>query len=226
MVIEAIEELGIGDKVIALDGIPCSVSSAFGMDFGRKLACDENGPDLATHIKRASPETIVIAVQGYWGLSDFSFDVNSFMGALIRGENVTIILCNTPYYGPKDGRPVSAAEPIEGRLEPKTTIATPEGKELIVGGYPPRMAELAATFDGVGYSARGAITSLNDYRLTKRYIRTAFQKQMENLGLGFVEVLCTCCDPTYSAPVDCLKWIKEKMIPKFPLGELKNVKKE
>ena len=222
MIIEVIEELGISDKVIALDGIPCSISSAFGMDFGQKLAYDESAPDLATTIKRASPDATVIAVQGYWGLSDFSFDVRSLIGALIRGEKFTVILCNTPFYGPKEGRPAPMTEPIGGRLEPVTRINTAEGQKLIVGGYPLHNAELVATFKGVAYSARGAITSLKDYQLTKGYIRTAIRKQMDNVGLSFVEVLCPCSDPTYSAPVDCLKWIREKMVTEFPLGEFKN----
>ena len=226
IIIEVIDELGMGDKVIALDGIPCSISSAFGMDFGQKVAYDENAPDLATTIKRASPEATVVAVQGYWGLSDFSFNVNSFIGALIRGEKFTIILCNTAFYGPKEGRPVPITEPIEGRLEPMTRITTPEGQKIFAGGYPLHIAELVATFKGVAYSARGAITSPRDYQLTKGYIRAAFQKQMDNVGFSFVEVLCTCCDPTYSAPVDCLKWIKEKMTTEFPLGEFKTVDKE
>ena len=34
---------------------------------------------------------------------------------------------------------------------------------------------------------------------------------------------CVCGDATYLVPVDCLKWIKEKMITEFPLGEFKNV---
>ena len=223
MIIGAIEELGIGDKTIALDGIPCSISSAFGMDFGRKLSYDENGPDIATAIRRASPEAMVIAVQGYWGLSDSSFDVGSLMGALIRGETFTIIICNTPYYGPKGGRPVAATEPIEGRLEPATRITTSEGKKLIMGGYPLHIAELAATFAGVAYSARGALTSPNDYQLTRSYIKTALQKQMDHAGLSLVEVLCICSDPSYSSPVDCLRWIKEKMTSEFPLGEFKSV---
>lgn len=223
IIIEAIDEIGIGSKVIALDGIPCSISSAFGMDFGQKVAYDENASDLATTIKRASPDGPVVAVQGYWGFSDFSFNVNSLIGALIRGERFTVILCNTPFYGPKEGRPVPITEPIEGRLEPVTRITTPEGQKIIAGGYPLHIAELVATFKGVAYSARGAITSPKDYQLTKSYIRTALQKQIGNGGFSFVEVLCTCCDPTYSAPVACLKWIKEKMITEFPLGEFKNL---
>jgi 2-oxoglutarate ferredoxin oxidoreductase subunit beta len=225
-IIEVIDEIGIGDKVIALDGIPCSISSAFGMNFGQKIAYDENASDFATAIKRASPDRIVITVQGYWGLSDFSFNISSLINAMIRGEKFTIILCNTPFYGPKEGRPVPINEPIEGRLEPVTRVMTPEGQKIISGGYPLHIAELVATFKGVAYSARGALTSPGNYQLTKGYIRAAFQKQMNHEGLSFVEILCTCCDSSYSQPVHCLKWVSEKMTKEFPLGEFSSMAKE
>jgi 2-oxoglutarate ferredoxin oxidoreductase subunit beta len=223
MIAEVLDELGVGDKAVVLDAIPCAISSAFGMDFSHKLAYDERAPDLATTIRRSSPDAIVVAVQGYWGLADFSLDINSFIGALIRGEKFTTILCNMPYYGPKDGRPAPATEPAEGRLEPVTQINTPEGQKLIMGGYPLHIAELAAMFEGVTYSARGAITSVKDYQRTKSYIKSAIQKQMDHAGSSFVEVLCVCSDLTYSDPVDCLEWIKKRMAIEFPLGELKNV---
>lgn len=225
IIAEVLDELGVGNRAVALEAIPCAISSAFGTDFGRKLTHDESASDLATIIKRTSPDDIVLAVQGYWGLADFSLDINSFIGALIRGEKFTMILCNMPYYGPRDGRPVPVTEPIEGRLEPATRINTPEGQKLITGGYPLRVAELVATFEGVAYSARGTITSVKDYQRTKSYIKNAVQKQIDNAGFSFVEVLCVCCDITYSSPVDCLKWIGERMVTEFPLGEFKDVGK-
>jgi 2-oxoglutarate ferredoxin oxidoreductase subunit beta len=222
IVAETVDELGINHKTAVLDAIPCSISSAFGMDLGSKLAYDESAPDIASEIKRASPDRLVIGVQGYWGLSDFSFNVGALIGALIRSEKLTLILCNMPFYGPKDGRPAPVNEPIEGRLEPVTRINTSEGQKPVKGGEPLHMAELVATFDGVAYSARGSMTSMKEYQLTKGYVRKALQKQMNNLGFSFVEILCTCCDSIYSAPVDSLRWIKEKMVATFPLGELKN----
>ncbi|MBA7570202.1 Ferredoxin-type protein NapF [subsurface metagenome] len=221
IIAEVVDELGLGEKTVALDDIPCSVSSAFGTDFGLMLAHDENALDLATIKKRTSPHNIIIAVQGFWGLADFSFDNNAFINTLIRGDNLTVILCNTPYFGPADGRPAPVNEPIEGRLVPVTHINTPEGRKIIRGGYPMHIAELVATFEGVAFSARGTLASPKYYQQTKQYVRTALQTQVNEIGLSFVEVLCTCCDPTYSAPAESLKWIKEKMIPKFPLGEFK-----
>ncbi len=223
IILEVIDEMGINEETIVLDGIPCSISSALSMDFGQKLAYDENASDLATTIKHDSPDTNVIAVQGYWGLSDFSFNINSLIGTLIRGEKFTIILCNTPFYGPKEGRPAAVNEPAEEMLESKTMISTPDGQKLITGGYYLHIAELVSTFKGVAYSARCALTSLKDYQLTKKYIRAAIRKQTDNVGLSFVEVLCPCCDPSFSAPVDSLKWIEEKMIKEFPLGEFKSL---
>ncbi len=224
MAAEVLDELGVGDKAVVLDAIPCAISTAFGMDLGRKLTLNERAPDLATDIRRSSPEAVVLAVQGYWGLADFSFDIGSFIGALIRGDKFTIILCNLPYYAPKYGRPSPVNEPAEGRLEPATIINTPAGQKLITGGQPLHIAELAATFAGTSYSARGAITSVKDYQRTKGYIRNAIQKQMNGGGLSLVEVITVCGDLTYSDPVDCLKWVREKMAVEFPLGEFKNTK--
>jgi 2-oxoglutarate/2-oxoacid ferredoxin oxidoreductase subunit beta len=222
IVAEAAADLGLTEKIIALDAIPCAISSAFGMNYGRSLAYEEKGPDAATVVKRSSPDSAVVVVQGYWGLSDFSLDLNSLAGALIRGEKITVIMCNMPFYGPKDGRPVPVTEAVEGRLEPATRITAEAGQKLMVGGYPLHVAELAATFRGVAYSARGAITSLKEYESTKSYVKTAFRKQMDNEGLTLVEVLCVCSDPAYSAPVESLRWVRDRMILEFPLGEYKN----
>jgi 2-oxoglutarate ferredoxin oxidoreductase subunit beta len=221
---EVLDELGVGDRAIVLDAIPCNISSAFGMDYGRKLTLDERSPDLATDIRRSSPDAVVLAVQGYWGLADFSFDIGSFIGALIRGEQFTMILCNMPYHAPKYGRPSPITEPAEGRLEPATIINTPEGQKLITGGQPLHPAELAATFAGTSYSARGALTSVKDYQLTRGYIKNAVQRQLDGGGFSLVEVITVCGDLTYSDPVDCLKWVSEKMVTEFPLGEFKNTR--
>ena len=76
---------------------------------------------------------------------------------------------------------------------------------------------------GVTYSARGAINTPANYQLSKKYIKSAFQKQMDNIGLTFVELLTPCPSNWHMTPLDSLKWVEEKMITEFPLGEFKNV---
>jgi 2-oxoglutarate ferredoxin oxidoreductase subunit beta len=137
------------------------------------------------------------------------------MNALLYGKNITVISCNGADYGPW---------PKKWHVAPVNSwITTPAGRELVVGKEVLRAAELAATFRGVAYSARGALTSPDDYQRTKGYIKTALGKQVDKVGFSFVEVLCTCFPLSYEAPLECLEWIKEKMIRELPLGEFKSV---
>jgi len=115
-----------------------------------------------------------------------------------------------------------------GQLGPTTivgqvTTTSPDGRNPAVEGYPAHAAELAATFKGVAYSARGALHTPASYQRTKGYIRTAFQRQLDNVGTSFVEVITACPTNWHITPVQSLKFIEEEIIPEFPLGEFRNV---
>ena len=47
--------------------------------------------------------------------------------------------------------------------------------------------------------------------------------KLDGIGYGFVELICPCPTNWGMAPMDALKFIEEKMIPEYPLGEFKNV---
>lgn len=213
IIAEVLDELGVDGRFIALDAISCGGSSAFSMDFADVLGVYDRPIDIAIAMKRAHPDKIVFAVQNSAKFDTIGID--SFIGGLNCGEKVTIINCNDPVYGPWPNR--WQAMPLV------TLIITPEGRELVTEEFPVHTAELAATFRGVAYSARSAITSPDGYEQTKSYIRTAFQKQMDNIGFSFVDVLCGCSALSYEAPMNCLKWIHEEMVTELPLGEFKNV---
>ena len=83
-------------------------------------------------------------------------------------------------------------------------------------------AEILAQFKTVVYSARGAVNTPANYQATKKYLKTAFQKQMDNIGLGYVEVISACPVQWHLAPLLALKRVEE-IIAEFPLGEFKNV---
>jgi len=126
-------------------------------------------------------------------------------------------MCNNANYGTTGGQLAPTT------LMGQTTTTTPNGRDAVMGGYPVHVAELAATFKGVAYSARGALNTPANYRRTRKYVKTAFQKQIDHVGLSFVEVLSACPPNWHLSPVECLGWIEENMIPEFPLGEFKNV---
>ncbi len=84
-------------------------------------------------------------------------------------------------------------------------------------------AEMVATFKGTAYSARGSLHTPADYQRTKKYVRTAFQRQIEGVGFSFVEVITACPVNWHMTPVQALDWIGEKVVAEFPLGEFRNV---
>jgi 2-oxoglutarate ferredoxin oxidoreductase subunit beta len=63
------------------------------------------------------------------------------------------------------------------------------------------------------------------YRKTKGFVKTAFQRQLDNVGLSFVEIITACPVNWHMSPVESLTWIEEKVIKEFPLGEFRNVEK-
>ena len=141
----------------------------------------------------------------------------SLMGALNRGEKITIIMFNNTVYGTTGGQlaPTTLVEQVTG--------TTPKGRNPLREGFPVHTAELIATFKGVAYSARGAFNNPYNYERTRGYIKTAFKKQMDNIGLSFVEALSACPTNWHLSPEGSLKQMEQKIIPEFPLGEFKNV---
>ena len=56
----------------------------------------------------------------------------------------------------------------------------------------------------------------------KKALKKAFQKQMNNEGFTFVEVLSTCPTNWGMTPVKAVQWLRENMIPYYPLGVIKD----
>jgi len=213
IIAEVLEELGLDGKAIAVAGI--GDHSTIGvLNVDTIMGSHGGATDMATAIKRLLPDSLVYTVQGDGDC--MAIGAGSFLGALARGEMITIILCNNGNYGSTGGQ-LAPTTPVGQK-----TPTTPDGRSAAREGYPVRAAELAATFEGIAYSARGALTGPKDYQRTKGYVRKAFQKQIDHVGLSFVEVLSACPANWHLSPVESLRWIEEKMIPVFPLGEFKD----
>ena len=57
--------------------------------------------------------------------------------------------------------------------------------------------------------------------MAKKAIKKAFEKQMNNEGFTFIEVLSTCPTNWGMTPVQAVQWMKDNMIPYYPLGVIK-----
>ncbi|MDY7031277.1 MAG: thiamine pyrophosphate-dependent enzyme [Thermodesulfobacteriota bacterium] len=212
---EVLKELGIDGNSIAIMGVGCAGGSLFMANIDVTLPAHGRAPDAATAIKRVRPDTIVWTMQGDGDC--IAIGAGPFVGALTRGEKITILMCNNTNYGTTGGQ--LAPTTVMGQV----TSTSPQGRNAASEGYTAHTAELAATFKGCAYSARSALTSPDSFQRTKRYIKKAFQKQIDNVGLGFVEVITACPVNWRKTPVECVQWIEDEVLAEFPLGEFKDV---
>lgn len=216
IICEVLEELEIADRAIGLAGVGCSYGSKpahIDVDF---CACPHGrAPAMATAMKRIHPDTIVFTCQGDGDLG--AIGLGCFMNALLRGEMLTTIFLNNAGYGQTGGQMAPTT------LLGMRTTTTPEGRDPLLTGFPLHGAELVASMKGVAYSARVAVHTAAAYQKAKKAVMTAFQKQIDGVGYGFVEFLSACPSNWGMQPLECLTFIENDMIAEYPLGEFKNV---
>jgi len=83
------------------------------------------------------------------------------------------------------------------------------------------MSELIATLEGAAYVARVAVSNPKYVIQAKKAIRKAFETQIKGLGYSMIEVLSQCPTNWHMTPVESTKWVEEKMMQYYPLGEFK-----
>ena len=86
--------------------------------------------------------------------------------------------------------------------------------------------ELLSTLDGCVYAERVCVTDIANINKAKKAIKKAFQKQMNGEGFTFIEVLSTCPTNWGMTPLKAVDWLKDNMIPYYPLGVIKEVAPE
>ena len=216
LIAEVLEEMKAGERAVGCLGIGCSSFIGFMLDIDLINGPHGRAPDLATGAKRMHPDNLVFTVQGDGDL--LSIGAESLMGALARSEKITVIMINNTVYGTTGGQ--AAPTSLVGQM----TTTTPRGKDAADFGYPVHAAEMIAAFKGVAYSARGAVNSFANFMLTRKYVKTAFERQLEKAGLTFVEILTPCPTNWHMSPVKSLTWLGETLIQEYPLGEFKNAR--
>ena len=116
-----------------------------------------------------------------------------------------------------------------GQMAPTTLVGqkattAPRGRDPDVAGmgYPIRVLEMLATLQGTKYLARGSVDTPANARKTKQYIKKAFEAQERGIGFTMVEILSACPTNWQKSPVEANQWLRDNMVPAFPLGEIKN----
>jgi 2-oxoglutarate ferredoxin oxidoreductase subunit beta len=213
LVAEVLSELGVQERTIGVASVGCSVFAYnyFECDFVE--AAHGRAPAMATGIKRLYPDHVVFTYQGDGDLA--SIGTAEIVHAAARGENITVIFVNNAVYGMTGGQMAPTTLP-----DMKTT-SSPFGRDVHIAGWPIRMSEMLSTLDGAAYVVRRSLHDPGNINKARKAIKTAFQAQLNGLGFSLVELLSACPVNWNMQPKDALCYVKEAMVPYYPLGDYK-----
>ena len=214
LVAESIVELGVQDRAVGIAPVGCSVLAYEFFDFDMIQAPHGRAPAVATGAKRSVPDAVVFTYQGDGDLA--AIGTAETVHAATRGENIVIIFVNNAIYGMTGGQ--MAPTSLVGQV----TQTTPYGRSVSAQGYPVPVCEMLSTLAGVEYAERVAVHTIPNIRNAKKAIKKAFQNQLDGKGFSIVEVLSTCPTNWGLTPIEALDWLKENMIPQYPLGVFKD----
>lgn len=217
---EVIDELNIRERTIAVAPVGCAVLLYNYFEVDSAEAAHGRAPAMATGLKRVQPDRIVFTYQGDGDLA--SIGIAEIIWAATRGENITVFFINNAVYGMTGGQ--MAPTSLPGQV----TGSSPMGRDVETTGMPIRMAELLAGLSGAAYVVRRSVYDIRTIKDSKKAIRTAFRAQMAGAGFSLVEFLSSCPTNWRLTPDRALDWIKETMVPYYPLGDYKvsNIVKE
>lgn len=189
-------------------GCACWLMDTFGVDqiqapHGRAAA-------VATGLKRCRPDKAVFTYQGDGDAS--AIGLSETIWAAARNEKIVVIYVNNGVFGMTGGQ--MAPTTLEGQ---KTTTSI-HGRDVRLTGKPLKILDMLRTLD-IAYLARGAVTSVAEIKKTKRYLKNAFEAQMNAEGYSFVEIVSPCPTNWNLSPLEAITRMKKDVFPVYPLGE-------
>jgi 2-oxoisovalerate ferredoxin oxidoreductase beta subunit len=202
---------------VAISPVGCSVFLYYYLDVGNTQAAHGRAPAVALGHKLANPNSVVVSYQGDGDLA--SIGLAEIMHAAQLGVPISVIFVNNAIYAMTGGQ--MAPTTIPGQL----STTTPYGRGAM-HGQPLKVSEIIAKLDGSVYVERTALFDQKSRRRTKKAIQKILQLQIEGRGFGFVEVLSECPTHLKLTPVEAEAWVRDTMVPIFPLGILKDEERE
>jgi len=207
---EAIDELGIQDRVVLVSPVGCSVFLYYYFDVGNVQVAHGRASAVASAIKRSRPEAIVISYQGDGDLA--AIGSAEILHAANRSENITVLFVNNGIYGMTGGQ-LAPTTPIGAK-----TTTTPRGRDIWNDGYPMHISEVLSSLQGPSYIERVALGNPKQILQAKKAIRKALEAQVKGLGFSLVEVLSPCPTIWKMDPVDAQRHVRDEMTKVYPLG--------
>jgi len=213
---EAVEELDLIGRSIAVFGIGCYTAFSNNLDIEVLQALHGRAPSVATGVKRARPETVVMTIQGDGDM--VSEGLQEVLHAAARGESITCVMLNNGVFGETGGH-MTTTTTLGQRT--KTSL---EGRDPVAHGRPIQLADLVAHLDGSAYVARGAVNSAGNVARTKRMLLRALETQVSGAGFALVEILTMCPTGWFVETTEAPSYLADTLAPVHAPGVLKDTR--
>ncbi len=218
LIAEALNDLGLQDRAILVSPVGCSVFAYYYFDVGNVQVAHGRAPAAATALKRAHPDSIVMAYQGDGDLA--AIGTAEIVHAANRGENICVFFVNNSVYGMTGGQ--MAPTTLPGQV----TTTSPWGRRPANEGLPLHVCELLASLETPTYIERVALSDMKNIMKAKKAVKKALEIQKNGGGFSLVEILSPCPTILKMDPVVARKWVGETLMKAFPLGVYRDRKPE
>ncbi len=207
---EAVEELGVSDRIITVDDVACGQFGQFAMKYNTIMGAHGRTIATAAGVKHARPDALVIARPGDG--SAYSIGIESTLYSAIRNENILAIVINNSVFGMTGGQMSPTS------LPGMKTATSPFGRDECKNGSMMDIAKILGQTD-MAYLARCAVNSPANIEKTKKAIKKALTKQMNGEGFCLIDILSPCPTNWKMSEVDACEFIKTTQSKYLPLGE-------
>ncbi|MCL2105746.1 MAG: thiamine pyrophosphate-dependent enzyme [Oscillospiraceae bacterium] len=211
---QALDELDLTGRAVGVAPVGCAVFAYNYFNCDMIQAAHGRAPAVATGLKRANPDSIVFTYQGDGDLA--AIGTAETVQSAARGENITILFINNAIYGMTGGQMAPTTLPEQ------VTQTSPYGRDVTHTGMPIKVCELLATLESPAYIERVSVDSVKNVKAAQKAITKAFRYQKEGRGFSFIEVVSTCPTNWGMSPGKSLEWLRENMLPYYPLGVYKD----
>jgi len=218
IILEVLQEMNLANRSICILGHGCYGTFQSKLDIESILSLHGRSPAVATGMKRMRPDCAIFTLQGDGDM--VSEGLAEVMHTAARGESVTCFLLNNGVFGDTGGQ--MTATTVVGQR----TKNTLEGRNPTYHGHPIPIAEIVARMPGVAYVARGSVHAAPDTVRTRRYVRKAFEHQMQGNGFTLVEMLTMCPTGWFVPTPQGPNYLNETLQKVYPLGELRDIRAE
>lgn len=210
---EVLDEMKLAEEAIIVMDVACCALLMFATDFDNIGAAHGRPITTAVGTKKVRKNNPVLAYLGDGAA--YAIGLSHTIWSATRNDNITAIVVNNGVFGMTGGQMAPTT------LAGQKTTSSPAGRNVAATGKPFDVTKVLGGID-LAYLARGSVDSVGNVVKTKKYIRKALEKQMNNEGFSLVEILSPCPTNWGLTPLEAMDRLRNEVVKEFPLGEYVN----